>query len=168
MTVQWIDVTSRTKGDKSKEIKTTQASINGFEIVVTRYAGYDDELVMHCKELGISCKPLGTSDMGDAQQVALSLVKKSLSENLTRLQSVLDSLQVTGLKIGRPTDREHQLLIENQRLREELMAAARIFMHYGDLHADKGEAGVEKAKKNYDLHRRFSEAAILDTTLPSN
>lgn len=70
----WENTTSYSKSDDRTEIRTTGLAVDVLDITVTKYIGYGDELVMHCRCLGIETRPLNTSDMEEGQKRALAVV----------------------------------------------------------------------------------------------
>lgn len=88
----WENTSSYSRNEDKSIIKTTTLSIEGLNIVVTKYVGYGDELVLHCDELNISTKPLGVTDMYKAQDIAVKIIKDKIDEQLHRYTFISDSL----------------------------------------------------------------------------
>ena len=84
----WKNTTSYSKSDDKSEVRTTSLKVDGLEITVTRYVGYGYELVMHCHNLGINKKPLGMSNMEEAQEKALKIVKARAKKILYAVEQI--------------------------------------------------------------------------------
>ena len=84
----WKNTTSYSKSEDKSEVRTTSLKVDGLEITVTKYVGYGEELVMHCYNLGINEKPLGVSNMEEAQEKALKIVKARAKKILYAVEQI--------------------------------------------------------------------------------
>ena len=74
----WENTTSYKQGEDKTEVRKTSLTAGEFRIIVTRYVGFDKELVMHCAALGISVRTLDTEDMEEGQQKALKVADSAV------------------------------------------------------------------------------------------
>jgi len=84
----WKNTTSYSRDEDKSVARTTRLKVDGLEITVSKYIGYGDELVMHCRTLGINAKPLGTSSMTDGQSKAIEIVKNAAEKILYAIEQI--------------------------------------------------------------------------------
>lgn len=94
--LMWNNITNYSKMDDKTVVRTTELILGSARVVVTKFVGYGDELVMSCNELGINEKPLGETDMIAAQAKALLLVAEkteNISNSMKNIRSALNGFQ---------------------------------------------------------------------------
>lgn len=99
----WKNTTSYSKGADKSVVRTTEIKLGDTKLVVTRYVGFGDELVMSCNELNIRQWPLGEVDMAKAQHKALGiLIEKieNLQESLTASKEAAQT-KINSVKEGK-------------------------------------------------------------------
>ena len=84
----WKNKTNYAKGEEKSEIRTTAINVDNLNLVVTKYVGYGDGLVMHCHTLGINTKNLNETNMEKAQLKAIEIVKEKVKKILYAIEQI--------------------------------------------------------------------------------
>lgn len=84
----WENVTRYSKSDDRSKVRTVRLTVGQLSITVTKRLGCGDDLFMYCHELNISEKPLGLTDMEEAQKKAIEVARTKAKKILYTLDQI--------------------------------------------------------------------------------
>lgn len=93
--MEWIDITSYTKGDTQRIPRTYKADLVGIVIILTRHIDYPDSWLLRCSELYLE-RDLETDDIEVAKEITIGRVKHALHLVIGNCERALQKLEAKG------------------------------------------------------------------------
>jgi len=83
--VRWVDATSYSRGERGNvEPRTWNMKVGSWLFIITKHRDWGDEWVLICRDFGVECKRLGTTNSDEAKAQAWIEIQDAQMETLRK------------------------------------------------------------------------------------